>query len=398
MNTSLKKTKRIFISDLHMGDERSQGQEGVSPKYPHPYCWLRDDKKKKRLRLTMLADFLDYLMANTGEYNELIILGDLLDHWVCPMGLNPTTFEKVAVAPQNERVIANFKKMASRDVDIDLYYVPGNHDMLPPRTFIEDYFPGIQFIGKDNIGVFSQDHIAAEHGSQYTLFCAPDPGSAPGHRLPIGFYISRAAAEKNAAEGKPVDGFDVLMKFIFDVFKDLVKGSEAAMKELFEAIALDCGGKLDSPIYMNGLEGIKDSISVQEVAEKYAGLLKKWERIRPNGLSSLQAVFNEISELHGVAKRQYFEKDKAKIVIFGHTHKYTMEGYNKLGDHLYDAPFDKCCDYIYANSGTWINSHKYCTYVETELDPGESKHHVRICRYDSTDDPHHVMSEKYIKV
>jgi len=397
MNTS-KKTKRIFISDLHMGDQRSQ--EGVPPKYPHPYGWLRDDKKEKKLRLTMLADFLDYLMANPGEYNELIIIGDLLDHWVCPMGLNPTTFEKIIDiddTPQNKAVIAKLKKMASSK-SIDLYYVPGNHDMLLPRTFIENHFHGIKFIGKDNIGVFAQDGIAAEHGSQYTLFCAPNPGSVQGDRLPLGFYISRAAAEKNAVEGKPVDGFDVLMKFIFDVLKDLVKGSEAAMKDLYLAIAQDCGAKPGTPIYMNGLEGIKDSIPVQEVAEKYAGLMKKWESIKPNGVSSLQGIYNEIAELHGVAKKHYFEKDKAKIVIFGHTHKYTMESYNRIGHILYDALFDKCCDYIYANSGTWINSHKYCTYVETELDPGESKHYVRICRYDSKDNPHHVMSEKYIKV
>ena len=396
MNTS-KKTKRIFISDLHMGDGRSQ--KGVPPKYPHPYGWLRDDKEKKRLRLTMLADFLDYLMANPGEYNELIIIGDLLDHWVCPMGLNPTTFEEIIDTPQNKAVIANLKKMASSKVDIDVYYVPGNHDMLLPQTFIEDNFPGIQFIGKDNIGVFkTKDGLAAEHGSQYTLFCAPNPGSAQGDRLPLGFYISRAAAEKNAVEGKSVEGFDVLMKFIFDIFKDLLKGSEAAMKELYEAIAQDCGAKPNTPIYMNGLEGIKDSITVQEVADKYAGLMKKWESIKPNGVSSLRGIYNEISELHGVAKRQYFEKDKAKIVVFGHTHKYTMESYNRVGDILYEDLFDECCDYIYANSGTWINTHKYCTYVETELDPGKGRHYVRICRYDSRDDPYHVMSEKYIKL
>jgi hypothetical protein len=49
------------------------------------------------------------------------------------------------------------------------------------------------------------------------------------------------------------------------------------MKEVDEAAAQDCGAKLDTPILMNGLEGIKDSISVQRVAEQYKGLWKKWK-------------------------------------------------------------------------------------------------------------------------
>jgi UDP-2,3-diacylglucosamine pyrophosphatase LpxH len=396
MSTGSKKTRRVFISDLHMGDERSLTCH--PPQYPNVYGWLRDDGNDgKANRITMLANFLDYLIAHAGDYDELIILGDLLDQWVCPVAFDPTTYDAIVnKTSQNERVIANLRTIASAGVDIDLYYVPGNHDMLLSRPFMEANFPGIRFVGQDNVGVYEADGLAAEHGSQYTLFCGPNPGM--GGRLPMGFYISRAAADKNAAKGGHIDIIDALLAFIFDFFKDISQFYLTGMKELYEAIAQGMELELDTPIAMNGLDCVHDSPLVVEVADAYADLWRRWERRRPNGVSALQGMMNELFHLHGVANRHYFETDKAKIVVFGHTHKYTMQGYNRQDDRLNDSLLDPECDYIYANSGTWINDHDYCTYVETELDPDEGKHYVRLYRYESPQDPAYPMGERYIKL
>ena len=218
-----------------------------------------------------------------------------------------------------------------------------------------------------------------------------------GGQLPIGFYISRAAANKNAVSGgAEIDIVDALEAVIHDFFKDITAFYMTGMKELYEAIAKGMELELDTPIVMNGLDCVSGAPTVEEVADNYADLWKRWERIRPQGVSSLQAMMNEVFHLHGVAERHYFKPDTAKIAVFGHTHKYTMQGYHRHNSHLHDCLTSNCCDYIYANSGTWINSHKYCTYVQTELNPTENKHYVRIRRYESPQDPAVPMAEKYI--
>lgn len=394
MSANGKTIKRIFISDLHMGDDRSLTEH--PPEYPYCYGWFRDDTTAQRI--SMLADFLDYLIQHPDTCDELIILGDLFDQWVCPAGFEPTTYDRIVnQTTQNQRVIANLRTMAASDCPITLYYVPGNHDMLTPRDFMEENFPGVQFIGENHIGVFQEGELAAEHGSQYTLFCAPNPGM--GGQLPIGFYISRAAADKKAISGgDDIDIGEALDAIIHDFFKDITSFYLTGMKELYEAIAQGMGLKLDSTIVMNGLDNVPGAPTVEEVADNYADLWKQWERIRPQGVSALQAMMNEVFHLHGVAERHYFKPDTAKIAIFGHTHKYTMRGYHRHDNRLDDCLTSSCCDYIYANSGTWINSHKYCTYVQTELNPAENKHYVRINRYESQQNPAVPMGEKYIVI
>ncbi len=56
--------------------------------YKHEYCWLYGDRLKK------LADFLNYL-NECDDVKEIIILGDLLDHWVCPTKFSPPKFEDI---------------------------------------------------------------------------------------------------------------------------------------------------------------------------------------------------------------------------------------------------------------------------------------------------------------
>lgn len=192
MNSDKNRTKRIFISDLHMGDEDS-----ITPPSPYKnaWGWLPKD------RTDLLANFLKNEIIGADDVKELIILGDLLDHWVRPTGIEPTTFETVLTAPHNDGVRENLKKIASRDVDVELSYAPGNHDMLIEKDFMETHFPGIHFCGdgdKKYVGVYHADDISAEHGSQYNFFCAPNPGHAGNHWLPIGFFMSRSAAEGKA--------------------------------------------------------------------------------------------------------------------------------------------------------------------------------------------------------
>jgi hypothetical protein len=60
---------RIFISDVHMSTN------GLGA-YKHNFHWLSDQQ------IGNLTSFLDSLVVRKPD--ELVIVGDLLDNWVCP--------------------------------------------------------------------------------------------------------------------------------------------------------------------------------------------------------------------------------------------------------------------------------------------------------------------------
>jgi hypothetical protein len=380
MSTNNARTKRIFISDLHMGNEKSYKPGGNL----YPYVWLYPP------RTDMLADFLKTILES-DDVMELIILGDLFDQWVCPTEFNPPTYESVAAATQNLRIIDMLKQIDNHN-EIGLYYVLGNHDMLLDKQFLTSLFPNIHYIDPDS-NYWSRlqvDGITAEHGNMFTMFCSPDTWSHPGSHLPLGFFISRVVAHKNAVTGDGTNFLDILAHFISDLFKD----PELA-KDVFEAIAQDSGLDLSSMIQMNNLDNFPSQLSVQQVSDIYGKLLVTWGKNTPTGLNSLDGVICEMIGLAQAAEKVYFQDNKSSIVIFGHTHKYMLDGY------LLEAKFPDSvsellpCKYIYANSGTWINSHPYCTYVETEIK--DDKHYVRLYQY--TDSGQKTkLKEKFIMV
>ena len=72
--------KRIFISDIHMGDDRSMK---TSVQHPYPYGWLRNN-------ITTLTNFLNDKLQDQ-DVGQLVVLGDLFDQWVIPADLDPVS-------------------------------------------------------------------------------------------------------------------------------------------------------------------------------------------------------------------------------------------------------------------------------------------------------------------
>ena len=64
------RTKRIFISDIHLGDDRSMSA-------PNPYGCLKKN-------IPVLAQFLEDQRRAT-DVKEVVILGDLFDAWIIPV-------------------------------------------------------------------------------------------------------------------------------------------------------------------------------------------------------------------------------------------------------------------------------------------------------------------------
>ncbi len=362
-------TKKIFISDIHLGDARSF--EG-----PHPYGWLQSN-------IPHLADFLTDQLGDP-EVAELVILGDLFDRWVIPTGMVPlNSFQAIHDNPANSRVMDALRQLAKRGI---LTYVPGNHDMAlstkdpeEPRQFMETVFPGIRDGSDPNLpsGVYRSGKLVAEHGNRYCLFNASDTWTNPPSLLPIGYFISRMVTYKVSKTGTSEGFFDTLEKFATQ-FKDSLN----PIKEVFEAITNAAGLKETDPIDMNGIAGFPGTVG--GIGSLYEQLIEKWKEHRPD-IDWMTAVIGDIGNLYLAAIHVYFSLfgSGQNIVIFGHTHRadlkksYILEEAAGVENIHLDLPSRS----IYANSGTWVDSAPYCTYVETQEDTAAGRHNVRLWSY-----------------
>ena len=367
------RTKRIFISDIHMGDERSWTA-------PHSYVWFEKN-------VSLLADFLNDILQSP-DVKELIILGDLFDKWIVPADYTPiaglaTICSSRVYAP----VIAALKALAA-DRDIGLTYVPGNHDMaLGPaginanRQFLEDFFKGMNFICEETLplGIYRNGTIVAEHGNRYCLFNAPDIESNSGASfLPLGYFIARLDACKACRSGRSCSVFDTFIKMV----EEYLAGNTNFVEDVFLAVARDCG-KGNGGIDTAGLPGYADSISVGDLASRFARIADRWGRIPgTRKVDAVMAAKGDQLGLFSVAKAVYFEDAGPRVVIFGHTHKAEMlqEFENPSNPDFICDPDTSPCRTIYVNSGAWVDSAAFgCTYVEVE--EVENRLYVRVRAY-----------------
>jgi predicted phosphodiesterase len=372
-------SKRIFISDIHMGDERSMKRVGP---HSYPYGWLQKN-------ITKLTNFLhDQLHAQ--EVGQVVILGDLFDQWVIPTDLEPLPrLDAIVNNPANKGIIDNLKELA---ISSKLSYVPGNHDMSAcpndiggMKKFIEKAFPGIHFICNDDqpTGVYREGQLVAEHGNMYCLFNAPDTWTAPGSFLPLGYFISRMVAYKVAQTGQPENYLDILVEFI-DVFKE----KPNFVYDLFLAVAADAGLNEIDIINMGNMSGFPAEVTINEVANKYMQLMHDWDKNHDKIGSHVAMEGDSFLGLEWAAYRVYLgpgTDPNINIAIFGHTHAWENEDpYPSLDENDQESGPSfptQPCKAIYANSGTWIDSTHLCTYVETEADEDNQRHYVRVKSY-----------------
>lgn len=407
--------KRIFISDIHMGTEESIQSD-------RPYGWLLKD------RAELLTEFLNHL-AQHRDLSELVIVGDLFDEWVVPYTTSPVPTErkeyanqffKIAAAPQNRPIIKALCNLADTD-GIHVTYVPGNHDMLMESAVIAELIPNIRpLINGSGKGIYNAGKIAAEHGSYYCLFNAPDTYDNPGHNLPLGFFVARSQAE-GVVTGHPVTK-KAYVDIVLDALNRLIH-KESFADAIFESIV----DQIRSPandIIMQGMDGYPESVQITEIAYKFRDLARNWEKNMPGNVHTPVAVLGEMACLFPAVFKQYawpyFEKKKNEnIVVLGHTHAWEIKGVSfkklltEIGEdffHIFEALKDKApqkilkifedlpdpgrdapSDFIYANSGTWIDGdaggagaeNPPATYVE--IKEAEGKNLVGVYAYTGGD-------------
>lgn len=373
-------SRRIFISDIHLGDDESR-----EPR--KHYVWFRNNA----LPLSRFLD--DQLYA--PDVAEVVILGDLFDLWVVPSDYPPiTTCERIFSNSVNSRVVGKLAELAGNG---KLSYVPGNHDMaidanaIPEtRAFLEEKLPGIRFICNDSVplGIYTKGIVTAEHGNRYCLFNAPDTWTNPGCFLPLGYFISRVSAYKVSTTGHDQDP----RRIFIDLLTKFWRGYADFEEELFLSIADDCGLAADDPIQLGGLSSL-ETMTVAEIAAMFGNLFSNWGRV-PGAeyVNGPTAVAGDLGTLYGAAASTYFRPGSGcRVMLLGHTHTPAMwkGSYDKSGgrsDNDAGASIDQVSRVIYANSGTWVdNAGAGGSYVETEEVADEGRLYVRVMRYDASD-------------
>ncbi len=190
----------VFISDLHMNVDSN-------------YSWLVAHAGD-------VAQFLNDVNAR-DDVAELVILGDLVDHWVAPVEDAPHSFSDVLSAVTNKDIVKTLQALCSNQ-NIKVTYVVGNHDMLSFQTENKDQiyakFPrhNINIISDSpGMGAYDRDNVIwAEHEHRYTMFNAPDTWSHADSHLPLGYFVSRLGATKSARSGQVITTPDVLRTFV----------------------------------------------------------------------------------------------------------------------------------------------------------------------------------------
>jgi hypothetical protein len=286
-----------------------------------------------------------------------------------------------------------------------LSYVPGNHDMLvcSPEFFDfkdeeENGLTGMRFWGKNAPGwykyydVADEDghnvgsQIVAEHGHDYEPFDAMNnwtlrPSYLPSH-LPIGFYFSRVVAQKVAIYGEPENEMAILAKCFETMLPGLLKKHWHVVEETFLATAKDA--KMGKYATINVGADVTIPVYVCDIGAIYCTALQEWDQHNPTKAPLDVFARKGLAEC---VRRQYFtSRPGPRIAICGHTHVPMIKSWRDAKGFV---------SYIYANCGAWTDSARQCTYVETERDPEQNRHYVRLKAY-SRDGVSTTITEQYV--
>jgi len=135
LSGSTQRNSIACISDIHLGDSRAESGN---------YCWFGKNANA-------LESFLDDIQ-NSDQVRVLVILGDLFDEWLVPYSVSPIDpqaginntkeyFLAIAGSPTNSQIFDKLRAIALNE-EIELVYVPGNHDMLMTQGYWRKSYPG----------------------------------------------------------------------------------------------------------------------------------------------------------------------------------------------------------------------------------------------------------------
>lgn len=312
------RTKRIFISDLHLSSKKL---------YDKGFSWFKIPDHQERL-----IKFIDKNIIGKSTIKDVILLGDIFNTWVCPAHLVPPTYEQIFT--DNQTVLEQFKKIIADG--IQLFYVNGNHDFDLKPEVIRAAIPGITVIDRYRSG-----RIHAEHGHRFDeVFNKPDYFCDPAFGRPIGYIISRLVTTFSSS------GYGILD---LPTYLDDIVEAGFTSQNIFESIIEGLAERAD--LDDNGIIQLPNNkqVTIKNVKERYSRLAEKYSTSE-----FIKELWNR-SSLGWQADR-LCKKENINICIFGHSHK-----------ALIDKDFFLVEDRIYANSGAWCKDNAYCVEVDKKV-------------------------------
>jgi UDP-2,3-diacylglucosamine pyrophosphatase LpxH len=176
------------ISDIHIGTN-------------YPTCWYQASVHEP-----MLIRVLEWVIQNSVNIKELVILGDLFDFWTYPPEVQPPTIDDILQA--NPNIFGPQGKLGQvlDALSGRVIYLCGNHDMNVTQADLSKIVsPGGHTVqkGEDlyldpkNFGVYYT------HGHLTTLFNAPDTVNTQFGGIPLGHFVTRAVAHMVQQKLKP---------------------------------------------------------------------------------------------------------------------------------------------------------------------------------------------------
>ncbi|MBW2607407.1 MAG: hypothetical protein JRD05_07185 [Deltaproteobacteria bacterium] len=90
------RTKRYFISDVHLSSDKL---------YEQDKSWF-----KKPDHETRLIGFIDKHILGKPNIKDFVLLGDIFNNWVCPANVKPPTYDEIFSA--NQAILDKFQEIA----------------------------------------------------------------------------------------------------------------------------------------------------------------------------------------------------------------------------------------------------------------------------------------------
>ncbi len=359
----------VVISDLHLGADIA-------------YSELNLNRKP-------LANFLDQVRA-APTVKELVIAGDMLDEWFVPATVDTYAGKDQAdfvrrIATTNQELIELFNRII-QEGNIQVTYVPGNHDLTITAENVEAILPGIRQARDDvqGLGTYSPTGlpgIAIEHGHRYNFFCAPDPFSnsaiAPGSIMPPGYFFTRIATQHVVQKCTEAG------EAIAEIAPNATGGDSQQLAYAYWRMwtglmkELPITNKLNEKIIVTNIDGYTETYALNDLLPTqqtpggtitmnlYQDAMENWDQRQTfNHVAVHQPTLESIvSAADGPktdeqATAQYFTnpESQVRVVIFGHTHQpRILVSQDSAGQKA-----------VYANTGTWIDvnpKHPTMTFV-----------------------------------
>jgi UDP-2,3-diacylglucosamine pyrophosphatase LpxH len=299
----------VALSDIHIGNNANT-------------CWYQST-----IHEPYLIPALNWIVENAGMFQEVILLGDLVDTWTYPPSVQPPSMEDIIAA--NPNVLGSGGALAKVVQAVPkVTFLLGNHDGTLTEadiTALQNAVGPIELVDPVHVVTgTSGARTVFSHGHYWTMFNAPDPRS-PWNTLPVGHFVTRAFSymmanqlqpNQNVAElpnmGYP-NGFNI-MQFLQSLgpnmtpdVADMLLDYVATVANMPETLAI---------VLPNG-----DTTTIADAKQIYADLFTRWEAQEGSILNAARAALADGSGnyLAWFAQRLAIQQD-ADLVVFGHTH------------------------------------------------------------------------------